>query len=91
MIDRIRTRWEKRAERWGARTSAAFHAALLLAHTTLGSKNESIMNDFLWAVGFAAAAGVMFKIGLPKLGTIAALLAMLGFVLSIGNALGFRI
>lgn len=49
------------------------------------------MNDFLWAAGFAVAAGVLFRLGLPKLGTLAAGLALLGFVLAIGPKLGFRI
>jgi len=49
------------------------------------------MNDFVWAVGFAVAAAILFKVGLPKLGTIAAGLALLGLVLAVGNGLGFRI
>jgi len=49
------------------------------------------MNDFVWAVGFAVAAGILFKVGLPKLGTLAAGLALLGLVLAVGHGLGFRI
>lgn len=49
------------------------------------------MNDFMWAVGFAVAAGILFGLRLPKLGTIVGLIALLGFVLAIGRGLGFRI
>jgi hypothetical protein len=49
------------------------------------------MNDFVWAVGFAVAAAILFRVGLPKLGTIVAGIALLGFVLAIGRGLGFRI
>jgi hypothetical protein len=49
------------------------------------------MNDFVWAVGFAITAGILFRLGLPKLGTIAAGLALLGLVLAVGRGLGFRI
>jgi hypothetical protein len=49
------------------------------------------MNDFVRAVGFAIAAGILFRIGLPKLGTITAGLALLFLVLAVGRGLGFRI
>ena len=48
------------------------------------------MNDLAFAVGFAIAAGVLFRLGLPKLGTIANGLTLLGLVLAVGRGLGYH-
>jgi hypothetical protein len=49
------------------------------------------MQDILPALGFAALSAILFVFRLPKLGTLAAMLALLGLVLGIGHLLGFRI
>lgn len=63
----------------------------LLSASRRDSFFEDAMNDLVWAVGFAVAAGILFKVGAPKLGTIVTGIALLGFVLAIGRGLGYRI
>ena len=49
------------------------------------------MQDILPALGFAALAAVFYAFRMPKIGTLVAMIALLGLVLGIGNLLGYRI